>query len=1498
MTVSSEANTTRKERIRQKWVAMLGSAKSCTRFERSDRPGELSDTVSEWVSIACDPSLTDVVHNIGKHFNVCPTVVMATMYSLALQTFLQLKSREVIIGCAFANRRRSQQGMVGHTVSLLPMRINFSESPDLATLFAQVNEGWCLILEGGISLIDLLPSLPCLNTGHTSASSDTDPSTSSSRSVGDQGGASSPLQTVFSFLSTSQKSVPHTISLPDGTQVQCHVEHPRSCDAHVDLFLEVRSPKNWDGEGSESSYLLTWEYRVRSLSQNDITYLHNLMTTFLMTSLKCVQERGTHGVGVGLDYLVTSMADLPSRDNLIDSEIVANSYHYTQQLREKSASTTAREKTPSTTVASGETTKNALPGLWVWQMQQSTSRNTNTAATAPQLPTLVRPPRHASLIEGLALQKSRKLSYIEQFMMKAYEIPEDVAFRSGVQKFTYYDTAVMIDKLASVLLREGVEPGDHVGIVIPHSVMLYISLLATLRCGAAYVPLSLHNPAERIVDMLESADSKLLITDTETLRNRLETYRGQCVCVDSENLQNILAINDDIPALPHIDYQGQQVAYIIFTSGTTGKPKGVAITNDSLSHFVSNFLLIASPHDTEVTLAGCTVAWDGHILDSLGPLLNGACLVVTETLNISEGITYTFMSPSAASVLAFPQSMRLLLVGGEAFTQTCYENTKMVPKLLTVYGPTETTVFVSADHVTGPDVGRCLSNLGVPMPNVTLMVCDSNYQPVPLGTEGELCIAGPQVSRVGYYKNTEKTAAVFVKSPLPQYDIVYRTGDWTRMLPDGRVVYLGRTDDQVKLRGMRFQLLEVENTLRKHPQVKMAAAVVRNLGTPSAQLVVYATPKTVDVNSLFEFARANLPSYMVPSAIALLDTMPLRTEGKVDRVALINLGLPMSADTTDTIDTSDGTDTTDTCDMNINDQPTKEVPTLTHTADQLAAIFGQVLDQKTYPTTADFFTHGGQSLLLFRLLQLVKNKLKCNIQLVDLLQNPTPLSLAKIIVSSPDHLVTMAQHSRQKGNSDRVMGNVSNVGVDSEHQRDVEQSVTTSSVARESETEILNRSLEEEGLIKSMATCELTQTTTTLTTAKRSHTTTDDSLIDFDYLEPVPDTPLPEGLVESLHALWTRDNREKSGISAEGLSQQLLTESGYHIPPASLESYRNMETLKTHLKLKCLISFFEQANTPVIKLRPPNSSTDCPLIFVHGGIIGWPVSYLSLAKSFNESSIIIQRCKDAPTSSFEAMAAYYVEAILSAQPEGPYRLIGVCYGAMLIYEIARQLTDRGKTIQLAVFLNHSPAIEKCPVLFNSSGEPLPDTFAHPVVFFRKILGLPLAFKEEEGNVVGGGKREGVRVGGGDGVSMVEVGRREDGVLGESGKEANDGEEIGKTDINLERMVKSVAVQIKSSPESCWVPFTAGELERVYLGFFRRLRAAWMSYKPRPGANIQRCVLIRNRHHPLFDSIDYSLRGLLPDSSSLSVVTMPRKMGLLREPYTLEFVRTSITLHLK
>ena len=1436
------SDETKRERIKRKWMSIMGSTTKCSRINLPERETETMCTKSsEWVAIKCPSSVTDMVDEIASFYKVSPTVVLTAMFSIAVREELLSSEEVVVIGCASENRRRSQRDMVGHTVNLLPLKLDFpaKDTPiTLSTIVSQMKTGWSLIMEGGVTLIDLLPVLPCLRSRDSQLISNQDRVYSAS-----------PLQIIFSFLPTPQKSLPKSVALGEGNEVLCRVDFPRSCDAQADLFLEVRAPGNWEGNEAETSYLFTWEFRSAALNRARIEKLHN----FTLDVLTSCSQNITSGRGNDVIEFAGNTENPRVAENMIVSS-------YSFQGEET-------EETDSTYNTENETVfLRGARGIWLWPHPPPTDPEL-LQDSAPFSPSSYNPPKplqlplKVSLVEGVAMNAApTNLAPIQMILETASRVPDNLAFRYGTETLTYAQAIESIERLAKVLRWKGVTPGNHVGLVMPPCTNLYISLLAILRCGAAYVPLSLHHPQSTLLAMLETADSKLLLTDTATLTRKLPDYNGDYVRVDCD------IVTEDVPPLAEdLQYHRDLVAFIIFTSGTTGVPKGVAITNESLSQFLANFRLVATPHDTRVTLAGCTVAWDGHVLDSLGPLLNGSCLVIAPTLEISEGITFAFMSPSAASVLRFPRSLRCLMVGGEAFTRTCYESIKRIPKVVSVYGPTETTVFVSVMYMDpSSDSSKSFSNLGMAMPGVSLMVCDSRQRPVALGNEGELCIAGRQVSRAGYHNNSVKTRQSFVQSPLPGYGIVYRTGDLTRMLLDGTIVFLGRTDDQVKLRGMRFQLHEVENALRRHSGVKMAAVAVRNQGTPSAQLLGFVTPREIELDALYDFLRGHLPTYMIPSSITTLDELPLKNEGKVDRKALLR----MTQQTRETGET----------DTKKEEVANRESSDSNEVAERLARVFGQVLGVDSYPVTADFFTSGGQSLLLFRLLQVVNGELSCQLSLSHLLQsfqNLSPLSLAAIIqgtrLESSDETQRLsgneASKSQRNGGTTKDKGaaamevgaatstargdestksSTSGKGsiMDSDRDSATIASKTGEKSPRDGAMAVEKDSSSSTTTVESIA--EFDSTTNRGETEETGMTSEDDTLARFDYLEPVPKPAKLEFLDQLLHGGGSK-------LSTGGKCDLLQKETGIHIPPSSLEKYSDTTALLTQLKLKRLIDYFDGASSPVVQLGSPTTGEhDQPIIFLHGGIIGWPLPYLSLARSLPGSSFAIQRCEESPTESFEDMVAYYVKSILETQPNGPYRLVGVCYGAVMVYEVARQLTDKGHTVKLAVFVNHSPAIEKKPAIFDSQGEPLAGTFVDPIVFFRKVLGLPLEGVEEGGR--------------------------------EEGRKANK---------RLEQRVKKVVSTILSSPESSWIPFTAAELERIYLGFFNRLRCAWRGYTPRPGAAITHCLLLRNPTHPLFHSHDFGLGSLLPSGARLTVSVAPQTMGLMSDPATHEFVTTQI-----
>ena len=878
------------------------------------------------------------------------------------------------------------------------------------------------------------------------------------------------------------------------------------------------------------------------------------------------------------------------------------------------------------------------------------------------------------------------LFYIERFEIKASDIPDRPAFKHNGVTFTYCEAVLIMRKIAAWLWEKGLRPCDRVAVYLTRTPRLYLSILAVLKFAAAYVPIALQNSPRRIAKILKRANAKILITE-ESLRKAVPSdWTGKTLCLDPGS--NLL-VADSFVTLPKITYHAKHLFYIIFTSGTTGEPKGVAITNGNMRATLNNFKRLLTPEDTQVTLASLNVAFDAHVQDSLAPLLNGACVVVAEDITeISHGVTYAAAAVSAASVVKFPSSMQVLGVGGEPFTQQCYENTKTIPKVINFYGPTECTVFATTNRVTGSE--HDISNIGKPLPGVKVMVLDESKQLVPISCPGILHIGGPIVSSVGYYySDAQQTKKAFIPNPLDPSETIYCTGDCVCMVPDGSLQFLGRIDDQVKLRGMRFQLLEVEQTLLSCPHVSAAVATVRNQSMPSAQLVAYVTPKHISTMAVLQYVSCHLPSYMVPSVIVALDKMPLTREGKVDKKALSRLPLEAHVDSV----------------SEPSDQQSSEL------AMKLATIFGQVLGIKEFPPTADFFSSGGHSLLIFTLVTLINQQMHCDINISHVIQNTTPVSLAAVV---------------------------------------------------------------------------------------------------------------EETLQEDRKA-------------------------GPYIPPEKLIHYQSDEVLQSHLKLKAQLEFQHSSKEQTEILQPPNSPEELPIFFIHAGVIGWSLPYTKLAQSLGRYSVAIQRTSDTPTSSLQEMAASLIQAVRSVQPHGPYKVAGLCFGAYLVYEMSKQLSDAGEQVELVVLLDNSPVSASHPKAFNEAGQPLPSTPAHPVHFFQRVLDLQFPPQ----------------------------------IL-----------QFSKEDVNIDDITAIILTTYH------WLPFSATDLKDAYVWFISYLRCCLFNYCPQPCSTIENSLLIRNKEHKLFASHDYGLLQLVRPET-LSVVIAPRdiNVGELSEKRTVNFITSAIELYL-
>jgi len=477
----------------------------------------------------------------------------------------------------------------------------------------------------------------------------------------------------------------------------------------------------------------------------------------------------------------------------------------------------------------------------------------------------------------------------ERIASWAERTPSAIAVECGGARLCYAELVQHADRLAHVLL-ERFGPGELVGVMLSRSTELVVALLAVLSAGAAYVPLDPEYPAERLRFMAENARLGALLVDRSTSDRVGEWGRGlPRIVVELE------ALRQPSHAEPLPKAEPEALAYVIYTSGSTGRPKGVAVARRGLVNLVEQVAALQRLGPGRRALSFCSLAFDGMVHELWGALSSGATLVVAtadERLDprrleaLLAAVDTTALTPTVLATLA-PEVVApsfCMAVAGEACPRELASRWASCCELLNLYGPTEATVTASWDRVDPADERP--PSIGRPLANVQLHVLDEQLEPTPEGLEGEIHIAGVGLAR-GYLGAPGLTAERFLPSPFGGPGArMYRTGDRGRRRWDGRVEFVGRVDHEIKLRGVRVDLGEIEALLRAHPDVAEAAVVVAASG--ERRLVAHVVTRTTgaSVEALREHLRARLPSAVVPAAFVVHATLPSTPNGKLDRAAL------------------------------------------------------------------------------------------------------------------------------------------------------------------------------------------------------------------------------------------------------------------------------------------------------------------------------------------------------------------------------------------------------------------------------------------------------------------------------------------------------------------------------------------------------------------------------------------------------------------------------------
>ncbi len=554
----------------------------------------------------------------------------------------------------------------------------------------------------------------------------------------------------------------------------------------------------------------------------------------------------------------------------------------------------------------------------------------------------------------------RERSIVDLFEEQVEKAPGSTAVVSDELTLTYQQLNVQANQLANYLRDRGVKPEEMVAVCFERSVDLIVAIVGILKSGCAYVPLDPKFPKSRLDYILKDTGARFLVTQKALIDLGLSALSPELVALDDPK-SPVSSAGD---ANPGLALGANNLAYTMYTSGSTGQPKGVLVEHRSVVRLVKN-TNYCDFGPQEVFLQFAPIAFDASTFEIWGALLNGGSLVVlppqppsledlgriirtrnVTTLWLTAGLFHLMVEQHLEDL----RPLRQLLAGGDVLSPWHIRQVlKKLPnlRLINGYGPTEGTTFTCCctfeqnKELTDP------VPIGVPISNTRVFIFDNNMQPVPVGRAGELFIGGDGLAR-GYLNSPELNATKFVTCLTPQASIerLYRTGDLARLLADGTIQFLGRNDNQVKLRGYRIELDEIEAVLRKHPRIRQACVIAERVGTAVSRLIAYyvaAEATTVSDSDIRQHLQSHMPDYMVPSAIVALEGFPLTANGKVDKA---KLPAPVSTSASD---------------------PGKYIVPNTPQESLLANIVKEVLGVERVGVTDNLFQLGADSLHVFQI---------------------------------------------------------------------------------------------------------------------------------------------------------------------------------------------------------------------------------------------------------------------------------------------------------------------------------------------------------------------------------------------------------------------------------------------------------------------------------------------------------------------------------------------------
>ena len=482
----------------------------------------------------------------------------------------------------------------------------------------------------------------------------------------------------------------------------------------------------------------------------------------------------------------------------------------------------------------------------------------------------------------------------KEFEKIAKKYPQKIAVSSSKEVLTYNELNNRANILAKKILSTNIKT-DIIAFSLKRGISLYITILGILKSGHTYMPIDPDYPTDRINFMLENSGTKILITTEDFLDNI--NFSGNIIdfntiSFDTKEKNLDIKINSD------------SLAYIMYTSGSTGIPKAVAIKHSNVLNFANAMFkrLNYKPEDNEIVLSVTTVCFDIFVFETFPTLLSGLHLFIADELEAkspkllsevikNQKITKILTTPSRIQLLfddeKYSSSLKVLneiILGGEPFPEILLNKLRNITnaRLLNMYGPTETTVYSAFKDLTNSDA----ITIGKPIDNTQIYILNSSNKLLPINTVGEICIGGAGVG-AGYYKNPEKTASTFIENPYIPNDTIYKTGDLGYINDNFEIICLGRKDHQIKIRGYRIELDDISNNIMTYSGIDKCVVIDKEDKKGKKYLVAYFISKNdIDINSLKKYLVDILPNYMIPSYFVKLDKIPLTLNHKVDRKAL------------------------------------------------------------------------------------------------------------------------------------------------------------------------------------------------------------------------------------------------------------------------------------------------------------------------------------------------------------------------------------------------------------------------------------------------------------------------------------------------------------------------------------------------------------------------------------------------------------------------------------